>query len=191
MDAGATISVLETGEFWVFVYEGISEAMTEKKWKKKRKNKKQKTKNEKNKTKTNLFACFCWYGFHQNDDNSTTVPRACSTVLPHRQRIKTEPQSPEHTVLAIDRESRQDHSPQSIQFCPIDRESRQNHSPQIIQFCPIDRESRQDHSPQSIQLCPIDRESRQDHSPQSIQFCPLVRVNRFQSFSAVKRNDYW
>ena len=50
--------------------------------------------------------------------DSTTVPRARSTVLLPLQRIKTGPQSPEHVLqyCSLFRESRQDHSPQNT-FC--------------------------------------------------------------------------
>ena len=46
----------------------------------------------------------------------TTVPTACSTVLPPLQRSKTGPRSPQHVLqfCLLFREARQDHSPHSM-----------------------------------------------------------------------------
>ena len=65
---------------------------------------------------------FCCCGFDRSENSEkpdrTTVPRACTTVLPPLQRSQTGPQSPEHV----------------LQFCPFFREARQDHSPQSMYY---------------------------------------------------------
>ena len=81
----------------------------------------------------------------ENQDR-TTVPRACSTVMPPLQRSKTGPQSPEHVP----------------QFCPLFSEAgktRPHYPERVLQLCPLFREARQDHSPRvrSTVMPPLQR----------------------------------
>ena len=117
---------------------------------------------------------FCSSAPSSENQDRTTVPRTCSTVLPPLQRIKTGPQSPEHV----------------LQFCPLFRESRHNHSPRSTFYSSAPSSENQDRTtvprarstvlpphqriktgPQSpehvLQFSPLFRESRQDNSPQS------------------------
>ena len=195
-------------------------------------------------------ACPMSYSSAPSSENQdgTTVPRACSTVMPPLQRIKTGPQSPGHVLqlCPLFRESRQDHSTQGMSYSyapssenqdrttvpracstvmpPLQRIKTGPQSPgHVLQLCPLFRESRQDHSPQGmfynyapssenqdrttvpracptvmpplqriktgpqspghvLQLCPLFRESRQDHSPQGMSYssASLLRESRRQ-----------
>ena len=67
----------------------------------------------------------------------TTVPTACSTVLPPLQRSKTGPRSPQHV----------------LQFCPLQRSMTGPRPPQhVLQFCLLFREARRQQWPHGATL---------------------------------------
>ena len=108
----------------------------------------------------------------ENQDR-TTVPRTCSTVLLPLRRIKTGPQSPEHV----------------LQFCPLFRESRQDHSPRSTFSGSALSSENQDRTtvPKHVLgFCPLFREASLDHSPQST-FCSSALSSEKQDRTTVPR----
>ena len=87
--------------------------------------------------------------------DSTTILRTCSTVLPLLQRSKTGPQSPEHV----------------LQFCPLFREARQYYNPQSMYYSSAPFSEKPDRTTVTracpTVLPPLQR-SQTDHSPQSM-----------------------
>ena len=96
----------------------------------------------------------------------TTVPRACSTLLPPLQRIETRSQSVKHVLqfCRLFREARQDHSPMFYSSASSSEKPDRTTVPCSTVLPPLQRSQT---GPQShvLQFCRLFREARQDHSP--------------------------
>ena len=119
--------------------------------------------------------------FSENQDR-TTVPRACPTVLPPLQRNQTGPQSPEHV----------------LHFCPLFRESRQDLSPlsTLHSSAPSSEKPDRPTVPRAgyTLLPPLQRIKTGPQSPKHVlQFCPLFRETRRQQWlhGATQQERLW